>query len=1627
MRHNRIATLVRRVEGRNPPAFLARHWRTKRELRRLLIAAVALGCGETPNAPNHIGPIDPTQVVARVSCSGDTRSRQISCTSSETGSVATSQSRQGQSAAVADLIVGGQNVFVTLTSSNVTYTGDVFSFNATVTNLIPQSLGTTNGTTVDPTGVRVFFQDAPVATGGAGTIDFVNPVGGGSLVDGFATFTATNQAYYQYNQIIAPTLTSGSKNWRIHIPASVTSFAFSVYVSAPVRFPTGWIDVAPTTASLKSPATQPLTATVRDEVGRTIAGQTVTWATNNAAVATVDPSTGVVTAVADGAATITATSTTRTGTAAITVSTTAAATTTIAGAPSSLQVGSASTITVQAKNAAGVNMTMGGDVVVLNASAGTLGAVTDNNNGTYTATLNSTLATTISITGTINGSVIGHPGSVIFTAGAVNSIAINAGDAQTANSGVPVATAPSAIVKDASNNPIQGVTVTFSVTGGGGSATVTSATTNASGIATVGSWTLGAGGVGCAASSIGSCSRNALHAVATGGPNPAVDFKAYIPPIVPTATFQAVGNATLPVAVGNGVLLSAISINGNGVNGTGATLTVTTPSPAGSSGGTATIAANGGFSYLSSPTFVSVGAATESFTFTVSDAIAATTTNAALQVNVPEHVWYVQPGYGGTSTGSDVQPFKDFSATAGQGVQVAAGASDTILVLSGAGVAAGGTLKNSQFVFGQGASASKTFTTGSAGTYRNGATSITLLTPASTPSIGALALASTNALRGVTLTGTGGTSALTGTGFGTLTVSETFVTTATQALNLTTGTLSGSFLSITSAGGTNNVLLSGVSTSGTFALGSGALLGATGDAFKVSGGAGVFTYSGTIANTATLAVNISSATGGSVALSGNINTTASPGAGIAILTNTGGTFTLSGAQIGISSGAATGVAVTGNSAAATVNFAPTAMQITTTSGTGLLASGAGSLSIAGTNSINAATGQAVSLSGVTVNAPGIAFGTTTSGGGTNNVSLASVAGSGSISLGNGALSGASGTAFAISGTNVNPVSYAGTITKTSAGQLVTITAHSTGAIDFSNSLSCTSSCGSASGAIAVTSNTSGTIQFTGGTKTITTAGGGSVGVNLSSNGGAIVNFANGGLAISTTSGSGMSATTSGNVSVSGANNTISSSTGTALTVSSVTITATGLTFKSISANGGANGIVLSSTGVSGGLTVTGDGVSNGSGGTIQNAAGADFATAGNGVYLSSTRNVSLSWMALSNHANSGIFGTAVRNVFIDHVRITGTIGNKPAAGAPRESPIHFEDVGGPVKVQNSRLDGSAHDGFLLDNTTGTAPTVDSLVLVNDTVSTMQGSLADVYANTGLQVIMADGTADIRMRNNSVTFWWGNAIHVLVSGTATATARITGNIANQTSGALAGAGGIWVSGGNLAYNISNNSVQGTNGTAISADKGAFPANMNGTIDNNTVGTSGVSNSGSGTGIGIFASHIGGSVTTVKISNNVIRQIAGSANGAITTLTGDDVGGGGSGTMSATIVGNDIQESGTPTNGAQHGILVTNGRVTNDNDQGCYDIGGAGALANSITNFNTPTGGGAVNRIRVNERFLTTARFPGYTGANNDNAALGAYLLARNTASNFANANNVGVGGSGFLNTTPPGSACTQPSM
>jgi adhesin/invasin len=121
------------------------------------------------------------------------------------------------------------------------------------------------------------------------------------------------------------------------------------------------------------------------------------------------------------------------------------------------------------------------------------------------------------------------------------SVTIAAGSGQSATAGAAVAVAPAVLVRDAQNNPMAGVSVTFAVASGGGSITGGTATTNASGVATVGSWTLGV-----------VPGANTLTATVSG---------------LPAVTFTATGTSGAPATV-------TINAGNNQVAATGAAVAV---------------------------------------------------------------------------------------------------------------------------------------------------------------------------------------------------------------------------------------------------------------------------------------------------------------------------------------------------------------------------------------------------------------------------------------------------------------------------------------------------------------------------------------------------------------------------------------------------------------------------------------------------------------------------------------------------------------------------------------------------------------------------------------------------------------------------------------------------------------------------------------------------------------------------------------------------------------------------------------------------------------------------------------------------------------------------------------------
>src|SRR5204863_513261 len=132
------------------------------------------------------------------------------------------------------------------------------------------------------------------------------------------------------------------------------------------------VDLTPATATVQAGQTVQLTATPKDSNGNVLSGRTVTWTSSNTSVATVSTS-GLVSGVTPGSATITATSEGKSGTASVTVTQVPVATVAVSPPTASIQQGQTVQLTATLKDANG--NTLSGRVVTWSSSSTSVATV----------------------------------------------------------------------------------------------------------------------------------------------------------------------------------------------------------------------------------------------------------------------------------------------------------------------------------------------------------------------------------------------------------------------------------------------------------------------------------------------------------------------------------------------------------------------------------------------------------------------------------------------------------------------------------------------------------------------------------------------------------------------------------------------------------------------------------------------------------------------------------------------------------------------------------------------------------------------------------------------------------------------------------------------------------------------------------------------------------------------------------------------------------------------------------------------------------------------------------------------------------------------------------------------------
>lgn len=181
------------------------------------------------------------------------------------------------------------------------------------------------------------------------------------------------------------------------------------------------LEVAPALDTLRAAgATRAFSSVARDQTGAIMEGVIVAWESSDDAIATIDASTGIATAVANGTVTIRATADGVTGTATLTVAIAgqpSARHSTLTADPASIPADgtTAATITVRVLDALGAPVGTGGASVVLATTLGTLSGVTDRGDGTYTALLTGGADGTALVSGTLDGAPIADTAVVALT------------------------------------------------------------------------------------------------------------------------------------------------------------------------------------------------------------------------------------------------------------------------------------------------------------------------------------------------------------------------------------------------------------------------------------------------------------------------------------------------------------------------------------------------------------------------------------------------------------------------------------------------------------------------------------------------------------------------------------------------------------------------------------------------------------------------------------------------------------------------------------------------------------------------------------------------------------------------------------------------------------------------------------------------------------------------------------------------------------------------------------------------------------------------------------------------------------------------------------------------------------
>ena len=492
---------------------------------------------------------------------------------------------------------------------------------------------------------------------------------------------------------------------------------------------------------------------------------------------------------------------------------------------------------------------------------------------------------------------------------------------------------------------------------------------------------------------------------------------------------------------------------------------------------------------------------------------------------------------------------------------------------------------------------------------------------------------------------------------------------------------------------------------------------------------------------------------------------------------------------------------------------------------------------------------------------------------------------------------------------------------------------------------------------------------------------------------------------------------------------------------------------SVNVNGASKGISLTTT--TGSFTVLGSGTTAGSGGTVQNCStrGAEFITAsnitlknmnftGNGtsvgspnaacgdglngsisgtnraancqsnIHLDTVSPVVLDNLSVTNSKQNGINGYGVTDLTMTNLTVTG---NGDEVG---EDGAQFANLKGTATITNGVYKDNGARGLEVQNNSGTLTI--NITGTNSASSGFYGNtnnpgpvaappspMNTTAADVILLATNGNTGASITSVIKGVTFSkiYGRALNANTEGNTTQNITFgqsgAGN-GNTISNVSYGTDINGTTSGAVTFSIVNNTFTNTpaavsqgSRTVINARKGfGATGSWVGTVSGNTVGTAGVAQSGCDAvtcgGISVDMPAVAGNFD-VTITNNTIRHVNGQG-----IFVGNNPGSATTGTMRATITGNQLLEPDDGTNGANgnqgDGINAT---TTGSGGSLNAKVGGSTAAEKNNVVGNWRTGGGqAIRGVRFSRGNGTTFCVSGFSGPF-DSVAVGNYITTQNT--------------------------------